>query len=208
MDSNKQVVAVFDFDKTIIAKHTFIRFFRYISGTYKYYYILLLLIPEMLKYKTGLISLMTLREKAIEKYFSGLTKQSYEQYCELFIKEYVNKWLLEDAINRIKWHKSLNHKLVLLSNSPEDYLKIWGDQFGFDYIMGTNFEFLNDKATGKIIGNHCFGKGKVERLREALGNLDDYYIYGYGDSEGDLDFLNLSHKAYYKYFNLKKVIAI
>lgn len=208
MDDTKQIIAVFDFDKTIIAKHTFIRFLRYISGVYKYYYILLSLIPAMVKYKMGFISLMALREKAIKKYFHGLTKESYEQRCKLFIKEYVNKWLLEDAIKRIRWHKSMNHKLVLLSNSPEDYLKVWGEQFDFDYIMGTQFEFYNGKATGKIIGNHCFGKGKVDRLKEALGNLDDYYIYGYGDSDGDLDFLNLSHEAHYKFFNLKKVTEI
>jgi HAD superfamily hydrolase (TIGR01490 family) len=201
----KTIIAVFDFDKTITAKHTFIRFFKYISGKYQFYFIILLLVPQMIKYKIGIIDLMSLREKAIQKFFHELTEKSYHKHCEKFVKDYINRWLLEEAIEKINWHKSLNHKLILLSNSPEEYLKIWANQFGFDYVMGSHFEFKNGVSTGKIAGEHCFGSEKVERLKTVLGNIEDYYIYGYGDSKGDLDFLNISDKAYYQHFNLKKI---
>ncbi len=205
MKKNKQIIAIFDFDKTITAKHTFIRFLQYISGTTKFYLVLFSLVPQIVRYKLKIIDLMTLREKAIEKFFRGLSEESYKTYCEQFVKSYINNWLLEEAISKIKWHKSQKHKLVLLSNSPEDYLKVWGKQFGFDFILGSRFEFIKGKSTGKIAGEHCFGKEKVNRLKSVLGNIDNYYIYGYGDSEGDFDFLRLSDEVYYKHFDLKKI---
>jgi HAD-superfamily subfamily IB hydrolase, TIGR01490 len=201
---NKPVIAVFDFDKTITAKHTFIRFFQRVSGPYQFYLVMMSLVPQMIRYKVGSIDLMTLREKAIQKFFHELSEDDYKKHCKQFVKDYINHWLLEEAINKINWHKSQNHKLVLLSNSPEDYLKIWADQFGFDFVLGSRFEFKNGMSTGKISGDHCFGSEKVKRLKAVLGDTKNYYIYGYGDSKGDLDFLNMSDEAFYKHFNLKK----
>lgn len=204
-EKNKQIVAVFDFDKTITSKHTFIRFMRYISGNYKFYFSLIYLLPQIIRYKLGHISLMTLREKAIKRIFFGITEDFYKSSSQQFVEVYVNKWLSAEAIYRIVWHKTMGHRLILLSNSPEDYLRIWASQFGFDYVMGSRFEFVNGVATGKILGEHCFGKEKVKRLKDLLKCRDDYYVYGYGDSEGDLDFLNYSDEAYYRLFDLKKI---
>lgn len=200
-----KVIAIFDFDKTITAKHTFIRFLQYMYGKPYYIYSILLLLPSMVLYKMGVYNLMELREKAIKRYYKGIEEEKYLALCRKFVKGYINNWLLEEAIERIKWHKSQKHELVLLSNSPEEYLKIWASQFGFDYVMGSKFEFINGKGTGKLVGDHCFGKEKVTRLKKEIQDLDEYYIYGYGDSEGDEAFLKISDKSHYKHFNLKKI---
>jgi phosphatidylglycerophosphatase C len=204
-NNNKEIIAIFDFDKTITDRHTFIRFFRFISGRSKFYSTAITLLPEMLKYKLGVISLMNLREKAIKKFFTGLSEEKYRNYSKTFVHKYINSWLLEEAIEQIIWHKSNNHKLILLSNSPEDYLSEWAAQFGFDYVIGSKFEINNSVLTGKILGDHCFGIEKVKRLKAIIGDTKQYFIYGYGDSEGDIDFLNISDKAFYKQFNLKKI---
>jgi HAD superfamily hydrolase (TIGR01490 family) len=204
-NNNKEIIAIFDFDKTITDRHTFIRFFRFISGSNKFYLAAITLLPEIIKYKRGIISLMNLREKAIKKIFTGLPEEKYQNYSKTFVSKCINNWLLEEAIERIMWHKSNNHKLILLSNSPEDYLSEWATQFKFDYVIGSKFEIKNGMLTGKISGEHCFGIEKVKRLKAILGDTKQYFIYGYGDSEGDIDFLNMSDEPFYQYFNLKKI---
>jgi HAD superfamily hydrolase (TIGR01490 family) len=147
---------------------------------------------------------MTLREKAIKHFFSGLKEEEYKRYCREFVYGHINHWLLEEAMERIFWHKSNHHKLILLSNSPEDYLSEWAAQFGFDHVTGSKFESQNGVLTGKILGNHCFGIEKVNRLKSIIGDTEQYFIYGYGDSKSDMHFLNLSDKAFYRHFDLKK----
>jgi HAD superfamily hydrolase (TIGR01490 family) len=159
------------------------------------------------KYVLGLINLMTLREKAIKKFLSNLKEERYKAYCKEFVYKHVNHWLLEEAIERICWHKSNRHKLILLSNSPEDYLSEWAAQFEFDYVIGSKFESQNGVLTGKILGKHCFGGEKVNRLKAIIGDTKQYFIYGYGDSAGDMDFLNISDRAFYRYFSLIKYTA-
>jgi HAD superfamily hydrolase (TIGR01490 family) len=205
MNRYKVTIAIFDFDKTITDRHTFIRFFKFISGNSKFYFTAIILLPEILKYTLGLIDLMDLREKAIKKFFSGLKEERYRTYCREFVYKHINHWLLEEAIERICWHKSNHHKLILLSNSPEDYLSEWAIQFGFDHVIGSKFKSQNGVLTGKIFGKHCFGSEKVNRLKSIIGDTKQYFIYGYGDSIGDMDFLNISDKAFYKPFNLKKI---
>jgi HAD superfamily hydrolase (TIGR01490 family) len=171
----------------------------------KFYFIAITLLPEIIRYKRGVISLMNLREKAIKKFFTGLQEEKYRNYSRNFVHKCINNWLLEEAIERIIWHKSNNHKLILLSNSPEDYLSEWATQFEFDHVIGSKFEIKNGTLTGKISGEHCFGIEKVNRLKSIIGNTKQYFIYGYGDSEGDTDFLNISDKPFYQCFNLKKI---
>ncbi len=196
-------VAIFDFDKTITSKHTFIRFLRFISGTPRFVCVVISLLPNIVKYKLGKLDLMVLREKAIAKFYTGLDYNKYKQLCKKFTEEHLNEWLVDEAIQKIRWHKLRQHKLILLSNSPEDYLEIWASQFGFDNVFGSKFEFKDGKGTGNIIGKHCFGKEKVNRLKEEIPNIEDYYIYGYGDSTADKAFLDISNEKYYKHFNLK-----
>jgi HAD superfamily hydrolase (TIGR01490 family) len=205
MDKCKETIAIFDFDKTITDRHTFIRFFKFISGKSKFYFTAIILLPEIVKCVFGLIDLMSLREKAIKKFFSGLREEEYRQYCQEFVHKHINHWLLEEAIEQILWHKSNNHILILLSNSPEDYLSEWAAQFEFRYVIGSRFESQNGVLTGKILGKHCFGIEKVNRLKSIIGDTKQYFIYGYGDSKSDMDFLNISDKAYYKHFNLNKL---
>jgi phosphoserine phosphatase len=54
--------------------------------------------------------------------------------------------------------------------------------------------------TGKLTGFNCWGAEKVNRLLNALGPKSSFYLYAYGDSEGDQALLNLADQAFFRIF--------
>lgn len=196
-------IAVFDFDKTITDRHSFWRFMRYCAGPIKFYGALVVLLPDIVKCILKQISLMQLREKAISHFFEGMDQFTYYAKSKSFVEEKVNKWISADALERIRWHYEHGHYLVLLSNSDEGYLKVWAKQYNFDLVLGSRLELKNGVVTGKLTGEHCYGPEKVNRLRRAICNLEEYYMYAYGDSPSDRYVLQIASKSYYRHFNLK-----
>lgn len=203
-DGANPSIAVFDFDKTITDRHTFWRFMRYSAGWAKFYLAVLVLAPSIARYFMKQISLMDLRGRAIRYFFEGLSYDSYVSLCKKFVNSHINFWVSADAAGRIQWHRENGHYLVLLSNSPEEYLRIWAHQHGFDMVIGTQLEFKDGVASGGLCGPSCFGKEKVARLVSAFPNLQEYYVYAYGDSPTDRYVLEIASESFYQTFNLTK----
>lgn len=201
---NGAAVAVFDFDKTITDRHTFWRFMRYCAGWRKFYWTFITLVPSMIRYYMKRISLMDLRGKAIHAIFGGLPYETYVSFCRAFVATQINNWISAEAAERIQWHREQGHLLVLLSNSPEEYLQIWARQHGFDMVIGSKLEFKNKIASGYLSGSSCFGKEKAVRLDAAIPDLHRHYVYAYGDSPSDRYVLDLASEAYYRKFNLTR----
>jgi phosphatidylglycerophosphatase C len=198
-----KTIAVFDFDKTITDRHSFWRFMKFCSGSLKFYWAIIVLLPQIVALINKRISLMQLREKAIIYFFKGMSKSRYNERCKSFVEEKINQWISTEALEKISWHRNHAHTLVLLSNSDQGYLQIWANQYGFDIVLGSQLEFVNQKATGKLTGEHCYGQEKVKRLRSAVKDLDEYYMYAYGDSNADKYVLQIANKQYFRHFNLK-----
>jgi len=87
--------------------------------------------------------------------------------------------------------------VVVVSASPENYLKIWCHRNNVECI-GTKLKTDSTKLTGKIEGLNCKGAEKVRRIKSKI-DLSVYTdIYGYGNSNGDKEMLALCNKPYYK----------
>ena len=100
----------------------------------------------------------------------------------------------------MRWHSAQGHRLILLSASPELYLREWAERNGFSTVIGTRLETVGGRVTGRIDGRNCHGAEKVDRLRSELGDLGDYEIYSYGDSRSDLILLDQIDHAGFRSF--------
>ena len=70
---------------------------------------------------------------------------------------------------------------------------------GFNDLICTQLETdENGLITGKIKGNNCWGVEKINRLENLLGTKDQYELYAYGDSRGDLELLDNADHAFYR----------
>jgi HAD superfamily phosphoserine phosphatase-like hydrolase len=90
-------------------------------------------------------------------------------------------------------------EIVIVSASPDNWLKAWCKQFGAA-LISTKLEVRDRKLTGKIDGKNCRGEEKVRRIRMQydLSNYDE--VYAYGDTKGDKPMLALATFAFYQPF--------
>ncbi|MBZ0251782.1 MAG: HAD-IB family phosphatase, partial [Candidatus Methylomirabilis sp.] len=80
------------------------------------------------------------------------------------------------------------------------YLEPWGRKAGFDDVLCSRLALEGGAPTGRLEGGNCFGPEKVARLARALGPLERYELYAYGDSRGDRELLAAAAHPFYKTF--------
>ena len=67
-------------------------------------------------------------------------------------------------------------------------------------LIATELEVINNKITGNLVSNNCYGPEKVKRILESY-NLSNYTcIYAYGNSRGDYEMLEIATEKFYKPF--------
>jgi HAD superfamily hydrolase (TIGR01490 family) len=97
---------------------------------------------------------------------------------------------------RLEWHRSQKHRLLLVSASLDAYLQPFGRCLGFDAVLATRLEIGPDgRLTGRLDGPNCRGREKATRVGAWLAtNLNGTasQLWAYGDSAGDRELLQMA----------------
>ena len=195
----KKGIAFFDFDGTITTRDTFLEFIKYSKGYLAFWTGFLFLSPYLVAFKVGLISNQKAKERVLRYYFGGVGILDFNKECKAFAATVIPTLLRPKAIERIQWHIEQGREVVLVSASPENWLKDWCESMGIR-LIGTQLEVKADLLTGNVRGRNCHGEEKVRRIKEKF-NLSDYQeIYAYGDTSGDRPMLALAHYPFMKEF--------
>ena len=102
-------------------------------------------------------------------------------------------------MNAILSHKKKDHRILIVSASPQDWIIPWATQFGIE-VLATQLDIQDARLTGRITGKNCNGIEKVNRINQHV-NLSEYQqVIAYGDSSGDLQMFELAHEKFYKPF--------
>jgi len=67
-------------------------------------------------------------------------------------------------------------------------------------LISTEIEVVDDRLTGRLACENCYGPEKVKRIHLLLSLRDYDPIYAYGDSTGDKEMLALTKHSHYKHF--------
>ncbi len=192
-------LALFDFDGTITTKDSLVDFIQYAIGKQGYYMGLIKLSPMLLTYTLKIIPNYRAKEKLISHFFRGWDAERFQAMADRYSLEQIDKMTRPEAIEKIRWHQSEGHKIVLVSASMECWLKVWCGKNDID-LISTQLEVREGRLSGKFSSRNCYGEEKARRVKEAY-NLDDYsHIYAYGDSRGDRELLSLADESFYKPF--------
>lgn len=195
----KKGLAVFDLDGTITKQDTFLEFIRFVHGSVSLYMGLLLHLPFIGLFYLKLYPNFQLKEKIFNYFFKGYSADQLNNLGALFSKKMIPQFCYPKAIEKLKWHRTQGHEIVILTASSDIWLQAWCQTNKFD-LIATLYETKNGRFTGKISGKNCYGLEKISRLQQRY-HLQDYAIsYGYGDSAGDQYFLDSMDKSYYKLF--------
>ena len=194
-----KVIAIFDFDGTLTIGDTFIPFLFHSFGPRKTVFGLFYCMPFIIVYIIKLVSNEYAKSKVINFFFKDKNMSTIKKNANSFINNESKFPLRENVVNRLKWHQEQKHITILISASLDIYVKSWAKKFEFTYVESTELQCSNGNYTGLISGKNCYGKEKVKRLKKILkDDLNNYLIYGYGDSKGDKYFLELCDYKFLK----------
>jgi len=144
------------------------------------------------KYLLGLCGAGEFKAAVLKMLLSGRSVSAAEDLAERFAAELLLGKRFEIGRERIRWHKERKHRIVLLSASPEIYLKTFASLIGADTLIGTRLVTRDGYLTGELAGENCKGEEKLNRLSSeaTLHGADWGASYGYGNSVEDIPFLH------------------
>lgn len=192
-------LALFDFDGTITRKDTFLEIIRFKVGTFKLATGMLVLSPILVMYKLKLIKNWRAKEIMFGYFFKGTSIEEFLRLGVDFASKALPSLIRRSALAKIKEHQAAGHDIFIVSASAAEWIKPWSDQFGIK-VIGTSWEVVDGKITGKIKGKNCYGPEKKVRILERVVPSEYQVISVYGDTSGDREMLTLATDRYYRYF--------
>lgn len=195
----KKKIAFFDFDGTITKKDTLLEFIKFSKGSIGFYFGFLINSPYLIAYKLKLISNQKAKEKILQFFFKNMPVERFQDLCNNFSQQVLPGLIRTKALEEIEKLRSEGVAIVVVSASPENWIRKWADD-NFIQTISTQLEINEGKLTGKILGKNCHGKEKVIRIEENFTLSEYEKIFAYGDSSGDKHMMKLASVGYYKPF--------
>jgi len=185
-------VAIFDVDRTILAKTSTERlFFRYLllkgklklSGLFFFFWQFLLHIrrPEWRVIKSNKGYLRNLPVEMIVALIPG------------FFSLVLKPRLVPEVLAQVERHKQNGEEVFLLSGMPEFLLAHYAKELGVSGFWGTKVVIKDGVFTGRFEGRFPFGPAKAEIVKKLAfeKHWDLPHSYGYADHHSDVHFLEL-----------------
>lgn len=191
-----QTCAAFDFDGTITTADSLRDFVLYVVGRGRFSIAVLRALPWLAGLQIGLTDRGTAKAHFLAATLGGMPQSRLEALASAFAADRLPRMVRADMLARIRQHKSLGHRLVLVSASPSVYLKHWAANAGFDAVLATELEFAGDHFAGSLASPNCWGPQKVLRLQQWFDGDRPQTLYAYGDSRGDREMLAFADFAW------------
>jgi HAD superfamily hydrolase (TIGR01490 family) len=197
----RPVVAVFDFDGTITVADTLLPFLRETVGRWGFWWRMLLLAPVLGMFALRLIRESTAKKLALRLFVRHWSRARLREASRRFVAGRLQPLINPRAMSELRTHRGRGDRLVVLSASPEIYIREWAAQHGIAEIVATRLEVVDGRYTGQLDGLNCRGVEKVRRLAEHLGSLEEFEVHAYGDSPADWKLLDCVEHPHYRAFD-------
>jgi HAD superfamily hydrolase (TIGR01490 family) len=191
-----ELIAVFDFDGTLIKKDSMVLFFfRYFKLSIKNLPNFCKLIFETLKYFLRIYSQKQFKEKYINLIIASSRFNDLEALFNDFSK-YLLDLIPKTAKEKIIEFNKRGHKTILLSASLDLYLEKISKGLGFSELICTWTTCSDDRIV--ISSLNCYGKNKIKMLLSKYkeDGVDWKGSYCYTDSQSDRELLSLFGNPY------------
>lgn len=184
-----RTVVAFDLDGTLTRRDTLLPFLRRACGGAPTCLALLAQAPLLLRSLGGASPRDQAKEAVLGRLLRGRRVAVLEKAAEVFAAELVARGMRPEMIERVRAHGQAGHELVVVSASPEIYVRPLARELKIDNVLATRLEVDGSgRLTGQLEGSNCRGSEKVSRLRGWLGP-DATLLWAYGNSQGDRELL-------------------
>ncbi len=190
MSQHRPGVAAFDFDGTIARRDTLVPFLRRARGDVQ-------LVVAAARAVVRTRDRDTLKVATVGHLFRGWSAARLDELGREYVPDLVTQ-LRPEMVERIAWHRTEGHAVVIVSASLGAYLRPLAAHLGIDAALAV--ELVADAGgtlTGGVVGEiNTRGPEKVARLRawtgQRFGPAEDLELWAYGDSAGDEELLAAS----------------
>jgi phosphatidylglycerophosphatase C len=186
-------LAAFDFDGTLTDGGSVFGFLAALAGRGTVVSAALGLAPRLAHAAVvgGAVADRT-KERLFERVMGGVPLDRVARTATRYGREHVSSHLRPEVGNRFEWHRARGDTVVIVSASPEAYVKAAGDRLGADGVIATRLEVGEDGTlSGRYDGANCRGEEKLRRLRQWVSESGaaPERVWAYGNSRGDLAML-------------------
>ena len=195
----RPVVAAFDFDGTLTDAGSMLPFLVYIRGVVPVTGALVRHAPDLVRGGlAGGAAADRSKEALFTRLLAGQPADELEKRSIQFAEDHVRRHLRRDTRARLQWHQDQGHRVVVVSASPESYVRPAAELLGADGVLATRLEVdAGGRLTGRYEGKNCRGTEKYTRLMGWMrtngilgaGNPQPV-LWAYGNSRGDVRLLD------------------
>lgn len=202
----KWVIAVFDFDETIVIENSLGQLFRYVTGSQWY---VVKALPAIIRYVIKPGNFYYLRKLVkFHLYHSCLSGRSVDSLNQAGVFALKHLTFNPVVVDHLKQHVAEGDIVIIATASPwlyvQSILKTQG--VPFDSIIGTELEIHDEpsrnnqssRLSGYLLGEECSRNNKwlkIEAHILELG-LPNYELVAYGNRPDDVDLLQQADTGY------------
>jgi len=200
MEGQKPVIAVFDFDNTLVEGNSLPGF---LSASFSLPYRLrkgIGFLPSYAKLLMGRISGAKAKEQLLALFFTGLSVAELAVLGDAYV-ERLDKRVIGEAIDRLVWHQERGDLVVVESASLEAWVKPWAASHGVGQVIATRLEERDGLITGQFNGENCSRQEKARRFLEAFPDRESYELFVYGDGANDAEILELADHPFLRCYS-------
>jgi phosphatidylglycerophosphatase C len=200
--AGKRTVAAFDFDGTLTSGGSVLPFLVAVRGFWPVWRAVVALSPQLLRAAlAGGAAADAAKERLFTRLLGGLPLGVVDERSGAFAERHLARHLRQDTRLRLQWHQRQGHHVVIVSASPECYVRRAGEILGVDGVLATRLAVGGGGLlTGNYEGKNCRGAEKYARLVVHLrangllgggggGGGGQPELWAYGNSRGDLRLL-------------------
>jgi phosphatidylglycerophosphatase C len=196
----RPTVAAFDFDGTLVDGGSVLPFLVSLRGLWRVLRVVVRLSPALARSGiTGGTDADRVKEKVFTRLLGGLSVAAVDHQGARFAHQHLARHLRADVARRLEWHRRQGHYTVIVSASPECYVRPAGAELGVDGVVATRLAVGGGGLlTGGYEGKNCRGAEKYARLIVHLrsqgllsrSGAEQPVLWAYGNSRGDLRLLD------------------
>lgn len=199
-----QVVAAFDFDGTLTTGGSVFSFLIALRGRAPVVWAVFQTLPKLIKgaLLSG-VAADVAKESLFSKLLRGISIQELERVSVLFATSHLERRIRPQVKERLEWHLKSGHYVLIVSASPECYVKEVGKILGVHGVLATRLGVGGGGIlTGGYEGKNCRGSEKHARVlgwmrtnnikvADGRGSKNGQpELWAYGNSRGDLRLLS------------------
>jgi len=189
-------VAAFDFDGTLTTGGSVFDFLAAVTGSQTVLRASASLAPRLAHAAVvgGTVADETKQELFV-RVLGGVDADRLARVGAEFAVRHLAAHVRPEVRRRLDWHRGRGDKVVVVSASPDAYVKVAADRLVADGAIATRLE-VDDagRLTGRYDGGNCRGEEKIRRLRLWMTGegVEGARLWAYGNSRGDLRMLRAS----------------